>query len=188
MHTAAGACLTASKSSVAMHLTSARHRTSQLDDLGGCLGAIGGLDQPKLYALMEDSLFVYRSMYVDHLARWLAVYPPEAMLIIASEHMKQAAMMQNTMMRFARFLGLPDSGPRVHHEFVFKASPASKDGLVHENGRTYIAKAPRELAARLYKAFCPKNQELAQLLLDMKLISSVGAIPWLAAALNRDVC
>jgi hypothetical protein len=36
--------------------------------------------------------------------------------------------------------------------------------------------------------FCPKNQELVQLLLDKKLIAQVDDIPWLATALKRDVC
>ena len=44
------------------------------------------------------------------------------------------------------------------------------------------------LADKLNKVFCPKNQELAQLLLDRKLAPSVGAIPWLATALKRDLC
>jgi len=38
------------------------------------------------------------------------------------------------------------------------------------------------------QVFCPKNQELAQLLLDKNLITQVDDIPWLATALKRDVC
>ncbi len=76
----------------------------------------------------------------------------------------------------------------MHPEIISQASPASKDGHVHENGRSYIGAAPAELAERLQKVFCPKNQELAQLLLDKKLIRAVEEIPWLAVALKRDVC
>ena len=76
----------------------------------------------------------------------------------------------------------------MHHELIFKSSPASQDGNVHENGRAYIGEAPADLADKLNKVFCPKNQELAQLLLDKKLTPSVGAIPWLATALKRDLC
>ena len=76
----------------------------------------------------------------------------------------------------------------MHHELIFKSSPASQDGNVHENGRAYIGEAPADLADKLNKVFCPKNQELAQLLLDKKLTPSVGAIPWLAIALKRDLC
>ena len=69
-----------------------------------------------------------------------------------------------------------------------QSSPASTDGHVHENGRSYIAEAPQELADRLHTVFCPKNQVLAQLLLDKKLIKKVDDFPWLATALKRDLC
>ena len=45
------------------------------DDLGSCLGASDQLDQQQMYALMEDHMFVYRSMYSEHLAKWLKVPP-----------------------------------------------------------------------------------------------------------------
>jgi len=164
------------------------------DDLGACLG-IHGLEQAKLYALMEGQLFVYRSMYSEHLNKWLKVvanllfvhvdllmdasvvfivprrgksekircthfaisqvYPAHQMLIIPSEKMKVPQDMKDSMARFAQFLGLPDSGPRVHHDLIFKSSPAAKgvgsDGHVHENGRTYIAESPAELSETLHK-------------------------------------
>ena len=47
---------------------------------------------------------------------------------------------------------------------------------------------PRQVSERLYKVLCPKNQELAQLLLDKKLMRKVEDFPWLATALKRDVC
>mmetsp|Transcript_10932 Transcript_10932/g.34700 ORF Transcript_10932/g.34700 Transcript_10932/m.34700 type:complete len:101 (+) Transcript_10932:64-366(+) len=100
--------------------------------------------------------------------------------------------MKDTMGRFARFMGLSDSGAEVHNDLIFKSSPAAKgvgsDGHVHENGRTYIAEAPADLAEKIHKILCPKNQELAQLLLDKKLIAEVGDMPWLATALKRDIC
>eukprot|EP00908_Phaeocystis_cordata_P004612 Transcript_1501.p1 GENE.Transcript_1501~~Transcript_1501.p1 ORF type:complete len:653 (+),score=175.84 Transcript_1501:949-2907(+) len=157
------------------------------EDLQACLG-INGLDQTKLYAIMEDGLFVYRSMYVEHINKWLRVYNPTDILVIASEHLKEAKDMKAVMQRFANFLDIPADGPKVHHELIFKASPASHDGSVHENGRAYIGEAPADLGDKLNKVFCPKNQELAQLLLDKKLTTSVGAIPWLATALKRDLC
>ena len=158
-----------------------------VEDMGACLG-INGLDQTRLYAMMEDSLFVYRSMYVEHISRWLKVYPAESIMVVASEHLKEAKDMKAVMLRFANFLQIPGEGKKVHHELIFKASPASQDGSVHENGRAYIGEAPADLGDKLNKIFCPKNQELAQLLLDRKLAPSVGAIPWLATALKRDLC
>mmetsp|Transcript_25146 Transcript_25146/g.81887 ORF Transcript_25146/g.81887 Transcript_25146/m.81887 type:complete len:839 (+) Transcript_25146:3-2519(+) len=161
------------------------------EELGSCLG-VQGLEQAKLYALMEGALFLYRSMYSEHLAKWLKVYPAEQLLVIPSERLKEAGDMKDTMGRFARFMGLSDSGAEVHNDLIFKSSPAAKgvgsDGHVHENGRTYIAEAPADLAEKIHKILCPKNQELAQLLLDKKLIAEVGDMPWLATALKRDIC
>jgi len=157
------------------------------EDTASCLG-LGGLEQSKLYSVMEELTFVWRSMYVDHLQKWLKVYPPEAMLVVPSESLKEAKTFQNVMERFASLLGLPRGGPQVNNELIWKASPASTDGHVHENGRSYIAEAPPDLTARLNKVFCPKNQELAQLLLDKKLMRKVEEFPWLATALKRDVC
>ena len=31
---------------------------------------------------------MWRSMYSEHLQRWLKVYPPESMLVVPSEHLK----------------------------------------------------------------------------------------------------
>lgn len=136
---------------------------------------------------MEEA-YLWRSMYVDHMQRWLKVYPPEAMLVVPSEALKEAQSFANVMQRFASLLGLPRAGPEVNNKLIFKASPASTDGHVHENGRTYIAEAPPDLTERLNKVLCPKNQELAQLLLDKKLMRKVDEFPWLATALKRDVC
>jgi len=155
------------------------------EDTAACLG-INGLEQEKLYAMMEDSTFVWRSMYSEHLQRWLKVYPPESMLVVPSEHLKEPKTFKTVMDRFAKLIDVPSSGPSVKNELIFQSSPASTDGHVHENGRTYIAEAPPELAQKLHKVFCPKNQVLMQLMLDKKLISKVGDFPWLDTTLKRD--
>ena len=159
---------------------------SDYEDVAACL-QLGSLEQQRLYAVMEEA-YLWRSMYVDHMQRWLKVYPPEAMLVVPSEALKEAQSFANVMQRFASLLGLPRAGPEVNNKLIFKASPASTDGHVHENGRTYIAEAPPDLTERLNKVLCPKNQELAQLLLDKKLMRKVDEFPWLATALKRDVC
>ena len=92
------------------------------------------------------------------------------------------------MNRFARLIDVPVSGPEVKNELIFQPSSASTDGGVHENGRSYVAEPSVELVERLHKVFCPKNQVLAQLLLDKKLINKVEDFPWLATALKRDLC
>jgi len=157
------------------------------EDTAACLG-INGLEQARLYAMMEDSTFLWRSMYSEHLQRWLKVYPPESMLVIPSEHLKEPKTFKAVMDRFAKLVGVPSSGPDVKNDLIFQSSPASTDGHVHENGRSYIASAPPDLTERLHKIFCPKNQVLAQLLLDKKLINRVEDFPWLATALKRDLC
>lgn len=110
------------------------------------------------------------------------------MLVVPSEQLKEPESFKRVMDRFAGLLGVPRAGPHVHPELIFKASPASTDGHVQENSRAYIGQAPPELTARLNKAFCPKNQELAQLLLDNKLVKRVEEFGWLATALKRDLC
>ena len=50
-----------------------------------------------------------------------------------------------------------------------------------ENNKTPILE-------KLRKIFCPKNQELAQFLLDRGLIKLVTDMPWLATATKRDLC
>ena len=40
--------------------------------------------------MMEHRTDVWRSMYVDHLRRWLTVYPPESLLVLPSEDLKAA--------------------------------------------------------------------------------------------------
>ena len=49
-------------------------RLGAFEELGSCLG-VQGLEQAKLYALMEGALFLYRSMYSEHLAKWLKARP-----------------------------------------------------------------------------------------------------------------
>ena len=102
------------------------------EDIGSCLG-LGALEQSRLYAVMEDQTYVWRSMYVDHLQKWLKVFPAESMLVVPSEKLKEASSFKTVMERFAGLLSLPRAGPEVHNELIFKASPASTGGNVHEN-------------------------------------------------------
>lgn len=114
---------------------------------------------------------MWRSMYVDHLQKWLKVFPSEAMLVststpvhalpfpsnvaaprfstfqvVPSESLKEANSFKGVMERFVALLGLPHAGPEVHNELIFKASPASTDSSVHENRRSYIGEIPPEVS------------------------------------------
>merc|ERR1711998_641189 len=90
---------------------------SNHDDIVSCLG-LSGLEQARLYAEMEDKNFIWRSMYVDHVQRWLKVYPPEAMLIVPSEALKESDSFKRVMERFAGLLGLPHTGPQVDNQLI----------------------------------------------------------------------
>ena len=145
---------------------------------------IGELEPGELYQRMEHSSYLWRSMYVDHLKRWLKAYPPSAMLVIPFEALKSAHTLQRTMERFATMLGLPRAGPEVHAELITKASPASTDGSVHENGRAYVGKISPSLEGRINQFLCPKSKHLAQLLLETKLVGRIDDFPWLAKAVK----
>lgn len=138
--------------------------------------------------MMEHKTDLWRSMYVDHLRRWLKVYPPHSLLVLPSEDLKAATTFKRAMERFAVLLGLPRAGPEVHAELITKASPASTDGGVHENGRAYVGKITSALKERLNGVLCPKNKELSNLMLERKLMRRLDDFPWLATALKRDVC
>ena len=44
--------------------------------------------QRKLYKRMEDAAYVYRSIYVEHLQTWLRQYPPNQLLVLPTEALK----------------------------------------------------------------------------------------------------
>jgi hypothetical protein len=79
---------------------------SNHDDIVSCLG-LTALEQAHLYAEMEDRNFIWRSMYVDHVQRWLKVYPPEAMLIVPSEALKEAESFKKVRGHIDCLHGLP---------------------------------------------------------------------------------
>lgn len=75
--------------------------------------------------------------------RWHAC--PRSAKVVPSETLKQASSFKIVMEHFAALLNLPRAGPEVHNDLIFKASPASKDGSVHENGRSYIGEIPPDV-------------------------------------------
>ena len=137
----------------------------KLDDgLGACLG-LRTLSQRKLYKHMEDSAYVYRSIYAEHLHAWLRYYPASQLLVMPSEALFDGAVRPAAMGAFATFLGLPTSGPGVDSKLLSQASPAATDGSPHENGRDYVvSSAPDDLVHALRTWLCPRNRQLARLL------------------------
>jgi hypothetical protein len=172
------------------------------EGLGACHG-LRTLSQRKLYKLMEDVAYLYRTVYVEHLQTWLKVYPPSQLLVLPSEGLFDDKSRPPAMAAFASFLGLAASGPSVNRKVLSSASPAATDGSPHENGRTYVvSSAPDDVAVPLRAWLCPKNRQLRKLLERHRLVPSAQALaagdveaaqagggrgdhvlPWLEAAL-----
>ena len=171
-------------------------KQSGAEGLGGCLG-IRTLSQRKLYKQMEDSSYIYRSIYFEHLQGWLKFYPPSQLLVLPSEALFDDHMRLAAMKAFATFLGLAPDGPGVNPKVLSAPSPAATDGSPHENGRDYVVvSAPDDIAASLRQWLCPRNQQLAKLLIRHQLTpsaetlglerSSAGyTMPWLSDALSQ---
>ena len=94
-----------------------------------------------------------------------------------------AKSLKTTMRRFARFLGLLDTGGGVDDKVLSSASPASTSTTPHENGREYVAEVPPELADGIRAWLCSKNRKLSTLLLRHKLVGTIDEFGWLRAAL-----
>lgn len=172
------------------------------EGLGNCHG-LRTLSQKKLYKLMEDVAYLYRSIYVEHLQNWLKFYPPSQLLVLPSEALFADKSRPPAMAAFAAFLGVPADGPAVNSKVLSSASPAATDGSPHENGRTYVvSSAPEDVATPLRAWLCPKNRQLRKLLERHQLTPSAEALasgdaeaaqanggrgghvlPWLEAAL-----
>jgi hypothetical protein len=165
------------------------------DGLGNCLG-LRTLSQRKLYKFMEDTAYVYRSIYVEHLQNWLKYYPPSQLLVLPSEALFDGRTRAASMGSFAAFIGLPKDGPAVNDKVLSAPSPAATDGAPHENGREYVVKsAPDDVAIPLRAWLCPKNRQLERLLERHRLTPRLPAeeiggvastsIPWLRQALDE---
>ena len=58
---------------------------------------------------MEDSSFIYRSMYAAHIRIWLRLFPPSQLLVMAPDSLLQPGSAAEGMRTLARFAGLPES-------------------------------------------------------------------------------
>jgi len=156
-------------------LDACRRRTPG-EPLANCLG-LGILGQRKLYKKMEDAAYIYRSLYYEHLRKWLRYFPAEQLLVMASEGVFEPHTIEAAMRRLSRFLKLSDE--TAVRSVLFSASPASTSAAPHENGRVYVTEAPDDVVAQLKRWFCPHNSRLAELLLEHRLISRQEMFPWM---------
>ena len=156
---------------------------------------------------MEDSSFIYRSMYAAHIRIWLRLFPPSQLLVMAPDSLLQPGSAAEGMRTLARFAGLPESSvppPRSSSD-----NGPIRDAVltgVHENGRKYLLSTrqlPPEPTRRMIEWLQPHQCDLASLLRRHRLLlpsserehgtttsSTAGlsdALPWLRAELESAV-
>jgi hypothetical protein len=166
-------------------------------DWVGCLGLRSVMLGPKqLHKAMEDSSFVWRSMYAAHLRGWLRLYPPSRLLVSDPASLLRPSDAPAAMRRMAAFAGLPTSGTSgrttssTRDELLTKASPgAAEAGAregVHENSRRYLLgrPAPPELTRRLREWLRPHQCDLAGLVRRHALLATPEVLPWLREELE----
>lgn len=114
-----------------------------------CLG-VGRIPDTQLEGALATAEHVWRSVYADHLARWLSQYPPENFLIWSSEDFKArpAAHMQ----QMAAWLGVDPAlgNNRLLDKQSYKIP--------------YVAPTPKAVARALSAFLQPHNQRLFSLL------------------------
>lgn len=165
-------------------------------DWVSCLHLSSVMLGPKqVHKVLEDSSFVFRSMYAVHLRSWLRLYPPAQLHVtdpafLLGEHTRAAGMHA-----LARFAGLSTADGLVRGRVLEEASPGAKaqgaTSGVHENGRRYILGRrgpPAEVARSLREWLRPHQCDLAGLLLRHGLARPRGAwhdeqLPWLSEEL-----
>ena len=108
--------------------------------------------QKKLYKLMEDVAYLYRSIYVD-IFKLAQVLPAEPLLVLPSEALFADKSRPSAMAAFAAFLGVPADGPAVNSK-VSSASPAATDGSPHENGAPMLSPPPLRTSRRRFVRGC----------------------------------
>eukprot|EP00966_Prymnesium_polylepis_P073653 1709592-Prymnesium_polylepis.1 len=139
-----------------------------------CLG-LWALTGPKqIRKAMEDSAFVWRSMYAVHLRGWLELFPSTQLGVV------DPASLWASADNWHRLLGFP--------AVSLDARKSGSLREVRENSRRYIVTPdalPKEVTRRLISWLRPYNCQLAGLLAQHGLGGSGFAdLPWLAAELR----
>ena len=160
-------------------------------DWEGCLGLTGAMMGPKqVHKAMEDSSFVYRSMYATHLRRWVRHFGAEQLLVLGASRLlsDDRTVRAAEMGRLAAHAGVARAAELVHDSVLDEASPGAKaKGMragAFENSREYLLRAPADVTRATAQWLAPHNCELAALLRAHGLAASASLDehPWLAAA------
>ena len=169
------------------------------------------LGPKQIHKVMEDSSFIFRSMYNVHLRSWLRLYLPEQMMVVDPEQLLHPVHSAIGMRALARFAGVRGGemgagyihdDPRIHDEVLTSPSPGAielgEEEGVHENARRYLlggrrsygaTPPPADVAKSVSEYLRPHNCDLAGLLLRHGLLMTTGGSPvaalwWLRQALE----
>jgi hypothetical protein len=126
--------------------------------LDRCLGMVDkqGWD---LWPILEDETTLFRSIYVDQLARWYRYYDPRQIMVWSSEDFQQQPVQHMT--RFVTWLGLDRERTR----------PDVIDWKHHQ--RDYVTAVPDGIRTVLSQLFKPHNERLYRYLRSRGQTASV---------------
>ena len=151
-------------------------------DWEGCLGLTGAMMGPKqVHKAMEDSSFVYRSMYATHLRRWVRHFGAEQLLVLGASRLlsDDRTVRAAEMGRLAAHAGVARAAELVHDSVLDEASPGAKaKGMragAFENSREYLLRAPADVTRATAQWLAPHNCELAALLRAHGLAASASS-------------
>ena len=176
----------------------------------GCLKLRSVMLGPKqMHKVLEDSSFVWRSMYAAQLRGWLRLFPPDHLHVTDPSTLLSPETSPAAMRRLVRFAGLSDTPGSdstaaatasatfaIRDELLTEPSNGAKEmGAsrgIHENARPYIVGAGRRPAdvTRALKEWLHVHAcDLAGLLIKQGLVgpdagSGHGVLPWLRDELD----
>ena len=186
-----------------------RHDTPASVDWVGCLKLRSVMLGPKqVHKVLEDSSFVWRSMFAAHLRSWLRLYPANQLLVVDPSALLAPEHAPSAMRRLATFAGVPVGGATdmgggaavtVRDDLLQKPSPGAVElGLragIHENARRCVLgrrAPPADVVRSMTTWLRPHNCDLAGLLTRHGLLTraaleqdgdAASMLPWLKAEL-----
>ena len=176
----------------------------------GCLRLSSVMLGPKqVHKVLEDSSFVWRSMYAAHLRAWLRLFPPSQLLVVDPAALLGPSTHAAGLRHLARFAGLSTEPALIRDQLLETPSPGARQlgeaAGVHENQRRYILGSrgpPAEVVRNLHSWLRPHNCDLAGLLLRRGLAAvesatgggtdsshggaPAGLLPWLVHELEGN--
>lgn len=177
-------------------------------DWHGCLQLRSVMLGPKqVHKALEDSSFIFRSMYATHLRSWLRLFDRSQLLVADPASMLTPGKAEQGMRRLARFAGAPIAGVAINDDVLRRPSPGAEElgerAGVHENARRCVLgkrAPPIDVASSIERWLKPHNCDLAWLLVKNGLLNrargeaeghggadgdATSQLPWLRDALTE---